>query len=330
MDNNVEEIDLVEVLRKIWSSRKLIFIISSLFVITGVTISLLSPVIYNSQTKFIPVENSKSSNGALSNVASLVGINLGVDSPGSITPSMYPQVSESIEFKRLLLDELLDVDKKLKIKDFLMDYYKIPTGSYIRTNNSSFVSLGENDLFKILSLIITINVDKKSGLVSISTKMPSAEYSASICLSARNILQNIIINKKIKSAKQNLEFSQKQLELKRVEFEEIQTKLASFNDSNLNLVNSSIINKGKKLEAEFDIINAVMIELSKQVEQNKLQVSKDTPVFSVIQDPVMPVHRSSPKRTQMVLIYCFIGFIISVFIALLKDPFVKITKKIIS
>ena len=39
-------------------------------------------------------------------------------------------------------------------------------------------------------------------------------------------------------------------------FEEIQNKLAYFNDSNLNLVTSTIINERSKLEAEFQIINA--------------------------------------------------------------------------
>ena len=32
-----------------------------------------------------------------------------------------------------------------------------------------------------------------------------------------------------------------------------------------------------------------MIELSKQVEQRKLQVSEDTPVFSIVKEASMPV-----------------------------------------
>ena len=94
-----------------------------------------------------------------------------------------------------------------------------------------------------------------------------------------------------------------------LEFEEVQNKLAYFKDSNLNLVTSSVINEREKLEAEFQIINAVMIELSKQVEQRKLQVSEDTPVFSIVKEASMPAKRSSPKRTKMVLVFGFIGLI---------------------
>ena len=48
------------------------------------------------------------------------------------------------------------------------------------------------------------------------------------------------------------------------------------------------INEKNKLEAEFQIINAVVTELSKQVEQAKLQVKKDTPVFSTIKEAIIP------------------------------------------
>ena len=150
--------------------------------------------------------------------------------------------------------------------------------------------------------------------------MPESEFSANTCINAREILQGIVINNKIKSAKQKLEFSEEQLNSKRVEFEQIQNKLSYFNDSNLNIVTSSVINERDKLEANFQIINAVMVELSKQVEQRKLQVSEDTPVFSVIKEANMPVKKSSPKRTQMVLIFGFIGLVFSLLYVILKKP----------
>ena len=84
------------------------------------------------------------------------------------------------------------------------------------------------------------------------------------------------------------------------------------------------MNEKSKLEAEFQIINSVVTELSKQVEQAKLQVSRDTPVFSTI----IPTGRISPKRKQIVVIYGFIGFIISTGFILIKDPLLNIFNNI--
>ena len=71
-----------------------------------------------------------------------------------------------------------------------------------------------------------------------------------------------------------------------------------------------------------------MIELSKQVEQRKLQVSEDTPVFSILKEASMPVRRSSPKRTQMVLIFGFIGLTVSTLYTVVKSPIAQILKEL--
>ena len=331
MNDNSDEINLIEVAKTIWNGKKLIFIISSFFVLIGVISALVSPILYSSSTTFIPSSQEGSSVSSLSGVASLVGINLGAMSSGNEIPaSMYPQISNSVEFKRLLLEEFIDEKKEIKMKSYLVDYYKIDSDSNSNNPNKSFVSELENDLFNIINNILNISVNQKDGFVTISANMPESEYAAYSAINARNILQKIIINNNIKSAKQNLKFSEKQLKSKRIEFNEIQNKLGYFNDSNLNIITSSIINERKRLEAEFQIINAVMVELSKQVEQNKLQVSKDTPVFSIIKEATMPVKRSSPKRTQMVLIFGFIGLILSVFYTVIKAPLIQFIKEFTS
>ena len=328
MDNNSDEIDLIELLKTAWNGRKQIIIISFVFVLVGIAAALLSPVVYISSTTFINSQTESSSGSGLSGVASLVGINLGgVSSGGDIPPSMYPQIGESIEFKRSLLKSYIDEEKQIKLEDFLAKHNDNEK-SVTEHNNKLFISEHENSLFDAINSIISISVNQKDGFVTILAKMPKSEYAANTCINAREILQKTVIDNRIESAKQKLEYSEKQLASKRIEFEGVQNKLAYFNDSNLNLVTSSIINERDKLEAEFQIINAVMIELSKQVEQRKLQVSEDMPVFSIIKEASMPVLRSSPKRTQMVLAFGFIGLVVSILYTLVKGPVEQIIKEI--
>jgi len=328
MDNNSDEIDLIELLKTAWNGRKHIIIISLVFVLLGVTFAFLSPIVYSSSTTFINSQTESSTNSGLGGVASLVGINLsGMSSGSEIPPLMYPQIAESVQFKRDLLNSYIDEKEKIKLEDFLADYNAIEK-SAVENNNKLFISEYEDQLFDVIDDIISISVNQKDGFVTILANMPESEYAANTCINAREILQETVINNKIKSAKQKLEYSEKQLVSKRIEFEEIQNKLAYFNDSNLNLVTSSVKNEREKLEAEFQIINAVMIELSKQVEQRKLQVSEDTPVFSILKEASMPVKRSSPKRILMVFIFGFIGFIVSVLYILVKSPLVQILKEI--
>lgn len=325
---NSDEIDLIKLFKIIYNSKKIIFYVTSFFLILGIIVSLLSPATFNSSTVFIP-QNQENNSSSLSGVASLVGINLGSSSyGGEIAPSIYPQISDSPKFKRILLNEIVERKKNLTLKDILIKHYGIKEDKEIKNYSPLLVTDVEEKCFNMISKIISINVNQKDGFVTITATMPVAEYAAILAKSSRDILQKIIIENKIETARQNLDFSVKQLSEKKEEFDEIQSKLAYFSDSNLNAVNSFVINEKNKLEAEFQIISAVVTELSKQVEQAKLQVTKDTPVFSTLKEAVIPNIRTTPKRKQIVIIYSFVGFILSIIFILMIDPLRKIINEI--
>lgn len=330
MNTEIEdEIDLIKIFKRIYNSKKIILFSSILFIIIGITVALLSPIKYSSSTVFI-TQNQESNSSNLSGVASLVGINLGSSYTGRDIPSsMYPQIGESPKFKRLLLNESIDLDNKINLKQYLIDYYNLNAESD-KINSDVFISELENDCFKILDEIISISVNQKDGFITISSTMPVSEFSAILTIKAKEILQEIVINSKIENANQNLIFTQQQLAEKKLIFDEIQSKLAYFSDSNINAVNSFVINEKDKLKAEFEIISAVVTELSKQVEQAKLQVKKDTPVFSTIKEAVIPNTRSSPARGRLVIIFTVIGFVFSTFYILMKKSLNTFISEIIN
>ena len=321
---NTNEVNLVELIKKLIQSRKLILYSSLIFSLIGLLVAFLSPIKYSSNTVFIP-QNQEVSSSSLSGVASLVGINLGGGSYGTEIPlSMYPQILESVKFKRLLLDKVIDEKNDFTLKNFIIDYYSIKKDDEEGSSGLVMTKL-EEECFEILSdEILSVGVNQKDGFVSIDAKLSVADYSARVAKFSREILQKIIIENRIESARQNLIFSESQLIEKKQEFDEIYSKLAFFSDSNLNTVNSFVLNEKNKLESEFEIISAVVEEISKQVEQAKLQLNKDTPVFSTIKEAIIPIKRSSPKRTQIVLVFGFVGFIFSCSFILINEPLKEI------
>ena len=323
------EIDLISIVKKVWKSKMFVMLFSSFFIFIGIITTLLLPTVYTSSSTFILSGNNDDKTSSIGGFASLVGINLNANGTNSRIPAtMYPTVVQSVEFKRQLLNEYIDEDKTIKLKSFLIDYYGLDLKNFTTNNNKFFVSKGEDNLFKILKDIILISVNEKDRFVSISANMPTSEYALNTCINARMILQNIIIDSKIKSASENLKFTQEQLDLKKIEFDKIQDRIAYFEDSNLNIINSKYKNELNKLKAEFQIVNSVYTELSKQLEQSKLQVNQDTPVFSVVKEASMPVFRSSPKKIQMVLIFGVSGLFISVLYLIGKEPLTQIIKEI--
>ena len=71
-----------------------------------------------------------------------------------------------------------------------------------------------------------------------------------------------------------------------------------------------------------------MQQLASQVEQAKLQVNKDTSVFTTIKPVTVPYEKSAPKRSVIIIVIVFLGFIMSSGYVLVKEPLIKIIKSI--
>ena len=128
------------------------------------------------------------------------------------------------------------------------------------------------------------------------------------------------------SARNNLDFIKRQYEIKKQEFEEIQDSIAIFKDQNLNITSTLYQNQLTRLQSQFTVISTVFQELAGQVEQAKIQVNKDTPIFTIIEPVSVPLERSKPKRAMMIIIGALLGSMFSVGWVLVKPP-VKQTLK---
>lgn len=313
------EINLNEFFDSINNSKKLIFTVILICTIFGIGIAIFSENKYFSSTVFITQQDNSMGNNQLSGVASIVGFNLGNSNLGGEIPSsMYPKITESVKFKRLLLEKIIDEKKNISLKQFLLESYDIEDYEKPININTIYVSKNEMECFDILSKILEIAINLQDNFITISTTSSKPEYSAKITQFAKEILQNIIIENKIESAKQTLNFTEEQLRINKKVFDEIQSKISDFKDSNLNNVNSMKINELSKLEAEFQIINSVVTELSKQVAQAKLQVSKETPVFLTIKEATVSLNKKSPNRILIVLCSTLIGLFLGIILVLLR------------
>ena len=360
-----DEIDLVELLQKVWQGRKIAITISLVFALIGVIFALSSPNIYTATTTFIlKGKSSGSVGGSLNGLASLAGISLSGMSGGNseIPPTMYPMLLNSIPF----LEKTVSLKVPLNGQNILIKEYLLSQISSKESNSFNFVtflkkytiglpallkgkifakmkalpSAAENltikrlnyedeQLFNYLKRLVTINVDKKEGFITLSVQNKYPEVAATIAQNTQNLLQQEVINFKIKNAQESLNFTESLYNKKKIAFETLQDELASFRDQHQNISSGLFKNKISRLESEFAIASAVNEELAKQVEQARIQVSKDTPIFTIIDPVVIPNQRTSPNRTLIVLGFAFFGFFLGLGYALIKEPFAAMRKQVL-
>ena len=79
-------------------------------------------------------------------------------------------------------------------------------------------------------------------------------------------------------------------------------------------------NRLSRLDSDLNISESIVQQLASQVEQAKLQVNKDTPVFTTIKPVTVPFQRSAPKRSLIVIVFGFLGLVFSIGYVLVKEP----------
>ena len=350
-----DEIDLIELLKKVYLEKKFILKTSILAALFGIVYALFQPNEFTSSTTFIPQLSSgvKTGGSSLGGLASLAGINLGgIESSSEFPPTLYPQVVESVGFKLDLLASTINLnDEEIFVKDYFSNQgsslnflgtvkkYTIglPSlllGSFnsqdVALSKSEIYSVSQEDkeLFDIISDALSLSINDKEGFITISFTENNKNVAAQLTQISQNLLQEKIIEFKNKSSKEMLDFALKQYSEKKESYETLQDERAIFVDKNINISSSLFQNKLSRLESEVNISESIVQQLASQVEQAKLQVNKDTPVFTTIKPVTISFEKSAPKRSLIVIAFLFLGFVVSFGYVLVKEPASAILKSI--
>ena len=348
-----DEIDLIKLLKKVWISKRFILKCTSFFMLTGLIVALLRPIEFTASTTFIPQTSDSKSGSSLSGIASLAGINLGGGATGGeIPPTLYPQILNSVSIQRSIIEIIIPSNMdSISYSDYLnnkptsilslLKKYTIELPSVIKRafsknktlpiitrNNPMIVSSKEKKLFNIISEQIALSVNEKDGYVNLSVTTDDPTIAAILTKKVKEILQKQIIDYKIQHGKEYLNFTQKQYNEKQKEYFILLDEVAKAKDQNKIIISERYQNQFKQKEGELLIAQSVYQELAKQLEQAKLQVAKDTPIFSTIKPVTIPTERSAPRRSIILLIWSFLGFIASIGIVIIKNPILNIWKEI--
>ena len=132
-------------------------------------------------------------------------------------------------------------------------------------------------------------------------------------------LTQYVTNYRTEKARQDLAFYGHQLAEVRKRYQKAQLSVFQYNDNHKNLVMLAATMDRQRMEAELTIAQTVYTELSRQYEQAKLKVQERTPIFKVLEPPNVPVKRTSPKRTVIVLCFALAGLLTGILSVLIQQ-----------
>ena len=329
------EIDLMEYARKLWAARKLLLKVAGLAIIVGIVIALTTPKQYTVSVTLAP-ESSKSGGGGLSGIASMLGVggfNMGSDAD-ALNVTLYPDIVSSTPFILDLMDTPVSTIDEEQPDTTLVGYLKEYTSSSLMGTVMSlpFKAIGGiMSLFKSeeevktdiinpfhltqeqsqtvngLKKMIVANVDKKTGVTTVSVTMQDPMVAAILTDTVIVKLKEHITKYRISKAEEDCKYWEELNKIRQDDYYMKQKKYAEYVDANKNVVLQSVRIEQERLQNEMNLAYQVYSNVATQLQMAKAKVQEAKPVFAVVEPASVPLQPSGTSRKMILLGVVFLA-----------------------
>ncbi len=333
-----QEIDLMELLRKLVMRWKYILIFTICAGVFGFIIALSIVRNYTVTSTLAPEVVSRSA-GGLSSLASMAGINLNTATTGdAVSPDLYPNIVSSNNF----IVDLFSVpvtfeDRKGELVEtdyytYLKDYNRSPWWSYIikapmkclswfigllsgkeeevegyAEINPAALTLEQNSLAKSVREKIGVSVDNKNSIISINVNAQHPTVAYQISEVVIDKIQTYVSSYRTEKARKDVEYYEELFVEAKEDYYEAQRKYARYVDANQGVTKQSVIIERERLDNEMQLNFSLYNTCAQQLQAAKAKLQQETPVFTIISAPAVPLDAANSRMMPLVAI-TFLGF----------------------
>ncbi len=331
-----EEIDLLELARKIWAERRLVLRWCGIAVVAALVVGFSIPKEYTTTVMLAPeTTDTRSGSGNLGALASMAGINLGGVGSGAdaVYPDLYPDVVASVPFSVGLFKVQVTNrkgDLQTDLYTYMREEMRAPWWSAII--RLPFKALGwftglfreeepvseggtdtfrltrdEDEVVKALGNRITVGVDKKTSVITLSVMMQDPLIAATLTDTVLLRLQEYITEYRTNKARHDLEFTQKLFNEAQENYYAAQKRYADYMDANQNIVLRSVRIEQERLQNEMNLTYNLYNQTAQQLQLAKAKVQESTPVYTVVQPATVSLKAAKPSKPMILVGFVFLA-----------------------
>lgn len=329
----VEIIDLRIIFSKIWAKKKLYYIVLPIVFVLSCAYILCIPRTYTSSLSLAPeMNNTSNMGGTIGSLASSFGIDLGnMETTDAINPMLYPDLMDDNGFVVNLFNiKVTTVDGTIKCSyyDYLTQHQSSPfwaksinsikslfaekpTNSKIVTKDNPYMlSKKQDDVASLIRKSISISIDKKTAVITISTQAQDPLVCKTLADSVKERLQVFITNYRTSKARVDEQYYKTLTEEAKRDYEKSRRIYGAYADANTDVQLASMKAKQEDIENDMQLKYNAYSAMVTQYQAAKAKVQERTPAFTVIKGAAVPTKAAEPKRMVFVLSSCFMAFFI--------------------
>lgn len=335
-----QEIDLLELAGKVWAERRLVLKWCGVAVVVALIVGFSIPKEYTTTVMLAPeVEGGSRSLGGLSALAGMAGINVNAgESSDALYPDLYPDIVSSVGFTTELFPVSVE-DEEGELKTTLYNYLKEEQRSPWWSAILSFpfkcigwitslfqdeeenvgqgidpfrLTKDETSVVKMLNERISVSVDKKTSVITLSVTMQDPLISATMTDTVMQKLQNYITEYRTNKARHDLDFTQKLYDEAQKKYYVAQQAYADYVDMNQNISLRSVQTRQERLQNEMNLAYNLYNQTAQQLQLAKAKVQENTPVYTIVQAATVPLKASKPSKLMILVGFVFLAGVMSV------------------
>ena len=185
----------------------------------------------------------------------------------------------------------------------------------------------EAAIAKALSQRVSVSVDKKTGVTTLTVMMQDPLISATLTDTVMYRLQNYITDYRTNKARHDLAFTERLYEEAKENYVKAQKEYAHFVDANKSLILQSASIERERLQNEASLAYNVYSNVSQQLQMAKAKVQEITPVYTVVQPATVPLRATKPSKITILVGCIFLAAAGAVGWILFVRDFLKNLKK---
>ncbi len=336
-----QPIDFCAIWQALIKNRKLYYIVLPVAFVVAMVIAKSIPTYYKCEVMLAPeAGGSSGSMGQLASLASSFGVSIGGGGNAggdAITPSLYPDLMKSTDFKTSLFPIRVHAKKDkatMTYYDYLKNEWKEPWWEDFfglmapekkqDTLVNNFELTGEQArIAGMINKNVLCRIDKKTNLISINVTTQDPYIAALLADSVKARLQDFLTDYRTKKSRHDLEYAEMLLRQAKKDYEHARQKYVEFVDANQDVVLESIRQMQTDLENDLQLQYNNYNTLSAQVLAYKAKVQEATPAFTTLQRATVPLGPAGPKRPQIVFVCLVLAALFTTIWILYKEKQLK-------
>ena len=333
MEQYNDEIQLKDILIKLtdyktylFSKKFRIITISAFFFVLGIVFAISSDEKYTAELTFVVNDQQKGGGalGAMSGMASQFGFDIGGSSSTTFSQNNILEFLKSRGVVEATLMQNRTVNKKddlliehylhiNKIKDFWKEDENLTPVSFhkILTQDNDSVSGG---IWKIIienKLVVELQSDH-ANIINLSYTSVNEEFAKEFVETLIQQMSKMYISHQTAQTSNTLDFLSSRADSVFMELEIAEEKFAKVKDINQRIVKASGRLKELQLMRRVEVLNAMYLEIVKNLEISKMTLLNQTPIIQIIDKPILPLESEKKSIRLLAFFGVFLGGFISV------------------